>query len=200
MPSLRFADAFAFAEKLHRGQVRTGTTIPYVSHLMAVAALVLEHGGDEDQAIAGLLHDAVEDQGGLITAQRIAVRYGVRVAQMVLACSDAIPEPGARKPPWRLRKAGFLARLPQTAPAAALVIACDKLHTLSTLLADLEREGPSTLVRFSCPAGLAWYYSSLAAALAPFAGTAPVSRLRQLADSFAGRLEGVALPSGGADA
>lgn len=199
MPYDRLADAFAFASALHRGQVRTGTAIPYISHPMAVSSLVLTHGGDEDQAIAALLHDAVEDQGGLAVARRIAERFGPRVAQMVLAASDAIVERGQPKPAWRPRKAAFIARLPQTPPAAALVITCDKLHNLTSLVADVAREGPSTLLRFRSPAGLVWYYREVAQALQPFAGSAPVAELRTLARRFAAQLSGHKLPRGGAD-
>ena len=199
MPTSRLADALAFATRLHDGQVRNGTVIPYISHPLAVTALVLEHGGDEDQAICAALHDAVEDQGGLATAQEIARRYGPAVADLVLACTDAMPEPGGTKPPWRERKTAFIARLPQIPAAAALVITCDKLHNLTALLADLARDGPSTLLRFNSPSELGWYYRALAEGLAPFADRAPVARLRELVAAFEPQVAQLTAAGGGAN-
>ena len=177
--SARFADAFAFANELHRDQTRKGNTIPYISHLMSVSALVLEHGGDEDQAIAGLLHDAVEDQGGLATARLIEEKFGRRVRDIVLACTDAAPEPGERKIQWAERKQAYVEHLPTLPEDAAVVVVCDKLHNLACLIADLEREGPGTLDRFEQPSGLVWYYASVAEALE---GIAPAEPLRSLPD------------------
>src|SRR5690242_9147657 len=97
----RYDDALAYASALHREQMRKGTEIPYISHLLAVSSLVIEHGGDEDQAIAGLLHDAAEDQGGDATLREIRSRFGEDVAKIVSDCTDAWTEP---KPPWRARK------------------------------------------------------------------------------------------------
>jgi len=96
----RFDDAFRYAHRLHRAQTRKGTPIPYISHLMTVAALVVEHGGNEDQAIAGLLHDAAEDQGGVQTLAEIRTIFGDTVAEIVSDCTDTWKEP---KPPWRER-------------------------------------------------------------------------------------------------
>lgn len=97
----RFDDAFHYAHRLHRAQTRKGTPIPYISHLMTVAALVVEHGGNEDQAVAGLLHDAAEDQGGAATLEQIREKFGDAVADIVSDCTDAWTEP---KPEWRARK------------------------------------------------------------------------------------------------
>lgn len=105
----RFDNAFHCAHRLHRTQTRKGTTIPYVSHLMAVAALVVEHGGSEDQAIGALLHDAAEDQGGAKTLEDIRGRFGDAVAEIVYDCTDAWTEP---KPDWRPRKEAYLGKLP----------------------------------------------------------------------------------------
>jgi (p)ppGpp synthase/HD superfamily hydrolase len=174
----RFADAFSLAERLHRAQVRKGSTIPYISHPMAVASLVLEHHGGEDAAVAALLHDAVEDQGGWVTAEQIRQRFGARVVEIVLACTDAMPAEGEAKPPWRARKEAFIARLAQADPESALVIACDKLHNLSALAADLERDGPATLNRFNQPEQLAWYFAAILEALAPLGGQLPLDALR----------------------
>src|SRR5487761_659863 len=110
MLSPRFDDAFRFAHKLHRDQRRKGTDIPYISHLMTVAALILEHGGNEDQAIAGLLHDAPEDQGGAATLAEIRRRFGDVVAQLVDDCTDSWTEKGEEKPEGRARKEAYLAK------------------------------------------------------------------------------------------
>src|SRR6056297_647245 len=101
----RFDDALCLAARLHRTHFRKGTTIPYLSHLLAVSALVLEYGGDEDQAIAGLLHDAVEDQGGMETAREIETAFGARVARIVLECSDS---DDGQTAPWKERKLAYL--------------------------------------------------------------------------------------------
>jgi (p)ppGpp synthase/HD superfamily hydrolase len=200
MLTSRFARAFTWAERLHRAQTRKGVEVPYVAHLMSVAALVLEHGGDEDAAIAALLHDAVEDQGGLAVARQIKERFGTRVAQIVLGATDAAPEPGAPKPPWRARKLAFMDRLRTAPPQVALVVTCDKLHNLRCLLEDLERDGPSTLLRFSHPAGLPWYFAGLCAALQPHRQIAPVAKLKQLSDRFCSRVADLQLPNGPAHA
>jgi (p)ppGpp synthase/HD superfamily hydrolase len=109
MLTARFDKAFLYAHQLHQGQVRKGTAIPYISHLMTVSALVVEHGGDEDQAIAGLLHDAAEDQGGAERLAEIRAKFGDSVAEIVADCTDAWTEP---KPPWRPRKEAYLKALP----------------------------------------------------------------------------------------
>jgi (p)ppGpp synthase/HD superfamily hydrolase len=130
------------------------------SHLLAVAALVLEYGGDEDQAIAGLLHDVVEDRGGTPTLTRIRATFGDRVADIVAACSDTLTDP---KPPWRPRKETYLLHL-RTAPAEVLLVSlADKLHNARSILRDLRTVGPEVWERFN--AGVndqLWYYRSLA--------------------------------------
>src|SRR5574338_1076604 len=120
----RFDDALVFAARLHRRQIRKGTRIPYIAHLLAVTALVVEDGGDEDQAIAALLHDSVEDQGGLATLEEIRQRFGERVAGIVLACSDSTTSP---RPPWRERKENYLAHLKHAPPDALRVSLADKV-------------------------------------------------------------------------
>lgn len=185
----RFADAFGFADRLHSGQTRKGTTIPYISHPMAVSALVLEHGGLEDAAIAALLHDAVEDQGGVATARLIAERFGSRVGALVMACTDAAPADGAPKPDWFVRKRAFISAVPKLSPEAALIVTCDKLHNLGAMLRDVRRDGLQTLQRFKAPERLHWYFSSLAWALSPFAASAPVGELHRLAEDF-GKITG----------
>ena len=153
----RLQAAFRLAARAHRGQVRKGTTIPYISHPMAVASLVLEDGGDEDEAVAALLHDVVEDSD--VTVAEVAAGFGERVAAIVEACTDAFTTP---KPPWRERKERYLARLPSH-PEAWRVSLADKLHNSRTILADLHRDGVATLDRFNGGRdGTLWYYRSLA--------------------------------------
>jgi (p)ppGpp synthase/HD superfamily hydrolase len=174
----RFADALTFAEGLHREQTRKGNDIPYVAHLMAVAATVLEWGGDEETAIAALLHDAVEDQGGLETATRIRERFGDRVAGIVLACTDSVEVDPADKAPWEARKQKYVAKLASVNADVALVTASDKLHNLTAMIRDVRREGPATLKRFgAAPDRLLWYYTSVATALEAHAGTTPIDEL-----------------------
>jgi (p)ppGpp synthase/HD superfamily hydrolase len=156
----RFVAALGLAVELHARQARKGNGVPYVSHPLAVASLVLEHGGDEDQAIAALLHDGPEDQGGETTLARIREQFGDRVADIVAACSDTFASP---KPPWRARKEAFLARLPDEGADARLVTLADKVHNVRTLVADVRAEGPATFDRFTGGRdGTLWYYRALA--------------------------------------
>jgi (p)ppGpp synthase/HD superfamily hydrolase len=160
MLSHRFVQAFEYTFELHALQMRKGTTVPYLTHLMSVAAMVLENGGDEDQAIAGLLHDAVEDQGGLETLATIRGRFGDRVARIVEGCTDATTIP---KPPWRDRKEKYLAHLVQADADVQLVSLVDKLHNARTLILDLQSVGPTVWTRFNGgKEGTVWYYRALA--------------------------------------
>ncbi|MDX1785517.1 MAG: HD domain-containing protein [Roseovarius sp.] len=163
MTSDRFDDALSYAARLHRSQRRKGANIPYISHLLSVCALVIEYGGDEDQAIAGLLHDAVEDQGGMEAARQIEARYGPRVARIVLECSD---NDGHDKAPWRERKEAYLDGIAQKSDDAVLVTACDKLHNATTILHDLQSVGTAVFDRFTGRQdGTLWYYRALAETL-----------------------------------
>jgi (p)ppGpp synthase/HD superfamily hydrolase len=156
----RFDAAFKFASDLHRTQTRKSTEIPYVSHLMAVSGLVLENGGTEDEAIAGLLHDAVEDQGGPATLELIREQFGDVVAELVMALSDTDETP---KPPWRTRKEQYLRHLEDAPPAVLRVSAADKLHNARSILRDYAVMGEDLWNRFSAPSGdQIWYYRSLA--------------------------------------
>ena len=159
----RFSQALTYAARLHAGQERKGTNIPYVSHLLSVAALVLEDGGDEDEAIAALLHDAVEDQGGRRTLEAIRSRFGSRVADIVEACSDSEASP---KPAWRPRKERYIQRL-GTAPGSVLrIAAADKLHKLRSILLDYRQAGDRLWSRFNAGAeDVVWYYGSVIAVL-----------------------------------
>ncbi|MBP7674996.1 MAG: HD domain-containing protein [Thermoanaerobaculia bacterium] len=171
MLSTKFDDALAFAVDLHREQPRKGTGVPYVSHLLSVAALVLEHGGTEDQAIAALLHDAVEDQGGRPTAERIRERFGDLVAEIVDGCTDTDVSP---KPPWRLRKEAYVARVRNEPAHVRLVSAADKLHNARTMVTDLRIHGPALWERFNAGRDeTLWYLESLVAAFRE-AGTTPI--------------------------
>lgn len=155
----RFERALVYATAAHRGQSRKGGSVPYVAHLLAVCALVLEDGGDEDQAIAALLHDVVEDQGGLVRLADVRAQFGDAVAEVVLSCSDATGADPAAKPPWRDRKDAYLQHL-ATAPIAVLrVSAADKLHNVRTLVADVRTHGSQTMRRFAGGTeGTEWYY------------------------------------------
>ncbi len=153
----RFEAALAYANLVHAGQRRKGTSIPYVAHLLGVASLVLEDGGDEDETIAALLHDAVEDGGGRPRLLDIRGRFGERVAAIVEGCSDAETVP---KPPWLARKRHHLARLRHASPEVARVAAADKLHNARAVLADFRRHGPSLFDRFNGGRdGTLWYYA-----------------------------------------
>jgi (p)ppGpp synthase/HD superfamily hydrolase len=155
----RFEEALSYAFRLHQGQFRKGTETPYVSHLMAVAALVLENGGDEDQAIAALLHDGPEDQGGVETLEEIRQKFGAHVADIVDALSDTFETP---KPPWRARKEAYLLHLEEASPEILLVSLADKLHNARTILSDLRQFGDPIWERFrGGKEGSLWYYRSL---------------------------------------
>jgi len=155
----RFQQAVGEALRLHAHQTRKGTEIPYPAHLLATAALVLQFGGDEDQAIAGLLHDAAEDAGGRPTLDRIREMFGDAVAGMVEGCTDTFEEP---KPPWRARKEAYIARIPSEPKAALLVSACDKLDNARAIVADLRRDGVGALSRFRGGLDTVWYYRTIA--------------------------------------
>jgi (p)ppGpp synthase/HD superfamily hydrolase len=155
----RFADAVSFAIRAHGAQTRKGGDIPYVSHVLAVASLVLEAGGDEDMAIAGLLHDTIEDTAA--TAAEIEDRFGRRVAMIVVGCTDTDEHP---KPPWRPRKERYLAHLrsPDTPADVLTVSRADKLHNARCMLLDFRSKGDGFWARFN--AGVEeqlWYLSSL---------------------------------------
>lgn len=155
----RFEEALIYALRLHAGQVRKGGGTPYFAHLMSVAALVIEDGGDEDEAIAGLLHDAIEDQGGAEVRAEIRRRFGERVAAIVDGCSDAETIP---KPPWRARKERYVASLADASPAVIRVEAADKLHNARSILRDYRQLGESLWSRFSGGReGTLWYYREM---------------------------------------
>jgi (p)ppGpp synthase/HD superfamily hydrolase len=159
------ADATAFALEAHRGQRRKGTKIPYVSHVIRVCGLVLEHGGDARQAAAGLLHDTIEDCGA--TEAELRKRFGADVAQMVRALSDVLEGDTPRnKSPWLKRKQRYVAHLRRVPKRTRLVSACDKLDNLRALVDDVATSGVRTLRRFSgSPRQIRWYYEEVIDAL-----------------------------------
>ena len=161
----RFDKALKFAHKVHRSQPRKKTTIPYVSHLLSVAGLVLESGGDEDLAIAALLHDAVEDaedMSGEEMSDRIRAKFGDRVADIVDGCSDAKSSPGGSKPPWRSRKEAYLEHLRSASNDVLRVSIADKVHNARSIATDQDRFGEELWKRFSSTSEESrWYYTSL---------------------------------------
>jgi len=157
--SEKFDKALQLAHDLHRHQGRKQTDVPYIAHLLAVTAMVLENGGDEETAIAALLHDAVEDQGGKPTLDRIRREFGEKVAGIVLECTDADGEP---KPPWEFRKQMYLQSVPSKSPEALLVSFADKIHNCRTIVRDLRTCGESVWGRFEGKRdGTLWYYRQL---------------------------------------
>ncbi|MFZ1919602.1 MAG: HD domain-containing protein [Terriglobales bacterium] len=155
----RLQRAFHYAATKHDGQTRKSTAVPYLSHLLAVASLVLEAGGDEDMAIAALLHDVVEDCGGMPRLREIRKMFGPRVAHIVEGCTDTFIEP---KPDWVQRKKGYLEEVKHANDETRLVSASDKLHNVRTILADYRKDGDAIWARFSGKKeGTLWYYRAL---------------------------------------
>jgi tetratricopeptide (TPR) repeat protein len=187
----RFEDALAFAARVHRNQRRKGGEIPYVGHLLGVCSLVIEDGGTEDEAIAALLHDAVEDQGGDAMLGQIRERYGPAAADIVLACSDTTQTP---KPPWRERKEAYLAHLDDAPISVLRVSLADKLYNARAILRDYELDGERVWERFNRSAGRdgqLWYYDELAARFGELYPSPMATELRQVVD----RLSEAAVPS-----
>lgn len=157
--SKRIVEAMALMYELHARQVRKASDVPYITHPMAVAALVGQFGGGEDQFIAALLHDAPEDQGGRPTLDLIQNRFGDRVAEYVLGCSDTLQDP---KPPWKERKEAFIKRTANAPEDLRLIIACDKLHNLQCIIRDIRQQGRSVWERFTGRRmGTLWYYENM---------------------------------------
>lgn len=156
----RFAEGLAYAAQLHAAQVRKASGTPYIAHLLGVASLVLESGADEDEVIAALLHDAIEDQGGAAARQEIRERFGERVAAIVDGCSDAETIP---KPPWRERKERFLTHLQAADPAILRVVAADKLYNVRSLLRAYRQQGEGLWAHFrGGREGTLWYHREAA--------------------------------------
>ena len=161
--SRRFSEALLYAAAVHADQRRKVSGEPYLAHLLGVAAIVLEHGGNEDEAIAALLHDAIEDQGGAAVREEIRCRFGQDVLEIVEGCSDTDTRP---KPPWRQRKEAHLARLRHASASIHLVSAADKLHNARALLREYRARGESIWDHFrGGREGTLWYYRAVADAL-----------------------------------
>jgi (p)ppGpp synthase/HD superfamily hydrolase len=157
--SKRFVDALSYAAELHARQIRKRTERPYIGHLLGVASIVIEYGGDEEMAIAALLHDAVEDQGGLPRLRQIKKKYGRRVAHIVDGCTDAYIEP---KPPWLERKRRYIDRVAEEDHEVRLVSAADKLSNARETLHELRLHGDFVYERFAGrKIGTLWYYREL---------------------------------------
>lgn len=179
----RFETALAFAARLHAHQIRKQSGIPYVAHLLGVASLVLEHGGTEDEAIGGLLHDAVEDQGGMPTHDTIKRLFGLEVAAIVLGCTDAVTVP---KPPWRTRKENYIKHLAEVSESVRLVSCADKLHNARAIVADLRIVGNQVWSRFTGgQEGSLWYYHALADAFTQHGPPVLAAELRRTVDEMA---------------
>ena len=186
----RFEDALVFAARLHGGDVRKGTTIPYVSHVLGVASIALEHGANEDEAIGALLHDTVEDAKGDSESVRTEIRrrFGAAVLDIVDGCTDARTKP---KPPFRERKERYIAHLPEAPPSVRLVSAADKLYNARAILSDYRAIGEALWARFNGGrSGTLWYYR----AVADVFRTLGPSRLAEELDRVVSELEQLAGP------
>jgi len=183
----RYTQAIILAARAHEGQSRKGTKIPYITHPVAVAGLVAQYGGDEDQQIAGLLHDVLED-GGMQYASAIAEQFGARVLSIVEGCTDGTPDELGNKAPWTERKRDYLAHLSKASVDVLLVSGCDKLSNARAILDDLVTIGPAVFERFTAKKeGTLWYYESLARIFAErkqsmsLALTETVTKIKRLA-------------------
>jgi GTP pyrophosphokinase len=149
-----------FALNAHAGQVRKGTRIPYAAHLLAVAGIVLDYGGNNDEATAALLHDCLEDCG--VSQKRIQKLFGMNVTEIVVACSDSMERDPSQKPPWRIRKERYLDHLKTASGSVLLVSAADKLHNARSILKDFRRHGEDVWKRFrATKSDTFWYYDSV---------------------------------------
>jgi GTP pyrophosphokinase len=183
----RFDEALAVAGRLHAGQVRKGTDIPYVAHLLGTCAIAIERGATEDEAIAALLHDAIEDVEPVEEARQQIRRFGPEVERIVEACTDADTHP---KPPWRARKEAYIASLATEDGAVLLVSASDKLHNARAIVEDLRAIGSRLWERFNPEADSIWYYRALVDAYRT--NPASAARLVDELDRTVGEMERLA--------
>jgi (p)ppGpp synthase/HD superfamily hydrolase len=159
----KFERVLPYAARLHRDQVRKGTSTPYITHLLAVASIVGENGGTEDEVVAALLHDAPEDQGGEARLREILDQFGEVVAEIVDGCTDTYETP---KPPWRERKERYLTHLADASGSVRLVSSADKLHNARTVLSDYRLIGEDLWTRFNGKKeGTLWYYRAIVGTL-----------------------------------
>jgi (p)ppGpp synthase/HD superfamily hydrolase len=157
--SPKFEEALVYATRVHGGQLRKKTKIPYIGHLLGVTAIAMEYGANETEAIAALLHDAVEDCGGPERQREIEEKFGPAVAEIVAGCTDTDQTP---KPPWRERKEEYIAHLQSASASTRLVSAADKLHNAQAILHNLREDGAEVWTRFKGgKQGALWYYRSL---------------------------------------
>jgi (p)ppGpp synthase/HD superfamily hydrolase len=182
----KFEEALMYAARVHRDQTRKGTKIPYVTHLLAVAAIVGENGGTEDEVVAALLHDAPEDRGGEARLEDIRERFGDEVADIVAGNTDTFENP---KPPWHERKEAYVVRVAHEPRSVRLVSAADKLHNARSVLADLRSLGDDLWARFNGgKEGTLWYYRALVEAF----GSAGSNPIVEELDRVVGELERLA--------
>jgi (p)ppGpp synthase/HD superfamily hydrolase len=179
----KFVEAVAYAAEKHATQTRKGSDIPYLGHLLSVAGFVIEADGTETEAIAALLHDAAEDQGGEATLAEIREKFGDEVAEIVGECSDTFETP---KPPWRERKENYVNHLPEASDSALLVSLADKLHNGRAILRDYREVGGQLWQRFSVqdPQLHLWYYRSLLEVYAQRIDNWMVDELREVIDKL----------------
>jgi (p)ppGpp synthase/HD superfamily hydrolase len=176
--SQRFAQALTYAFHLHQYQFRKGSTVPYISHLISVAALVLEDGGDEDAAIAALLHDAIEDQGGNAIRNEVRQQFGDSILHIVEACTESDETP---KLTWKQRKLQAIAQIQHAEPAIQRVIIADKLHNLRCIWADWQRQGDRVWQRFNAsPTDILWFYQTCVDTVGDRLDSPMVTELRNL--------------------
>jgi GTP pyrophosphokinase len=176
--SKRFTQALTFATELHANQTRKGNGVPYIAHLLGVASIALEYGANEDEAIAALLHDAIEDQGGEATRQEIRRRFGDTVTEIVNGCTEADTTP---KPPWQQRKEAYIAHLPNASASVRLVSAADKLHNAWSVLKDYRQIGDAVWERFKGGKnGTLWYYRAIVKAFRTAGSTPLVDELERV--------------------
>jgi GTP pyrophosphokinase len=157
--SRHFEKALTYATRIHGGQLRKKTRIPYIAHIIGVAAIAMEYGANETEAIAALLHDAVEDCGGAKRLRDIERKFGKKVARIVDGCTDTDRTP---KPPWLERKKAYIAHVRHAPTPTKLVSASDKLHNVRAILMDYRKEGERLWSRFNAGKhGALWYYRAL---------------------------------------
>ena len=176
--STKFRKALSYAFDLHADQIKKASGVPYVGHLLSVAGTVLEHAGTETQAIAALLHDAAEDQGGRKTLNKIERKFGREVADIVEDCTDSWETP---KPPWLNRKSAYIEHARHLSPPSLRVSAADKVHNSYAILRDLRNQGEKVWERFSAkPDDMISYYESLVRAFREAGGGRLVDELERI--------------------
>lgn len=195
----RFERALVLATRWHRLQARKSTHTPYVGHLLAVCEMVMRAGGDEDECIAALLHDAVEDQGGAARLDDIVREFGSRVGSIVLEVTEpGTQDAGARKPPWEERKRGYLDQIATASPAAVLVSISDKTYNLTNMIDDIEEHGdPAWSIYTGGAARQVWFYRSLATIYEERIPGPLSDRFRQLVNRLATRVPRAWPPAAG---